>query len=621
MKQVILLACLLSMFGCTDSGTDDAGKAGVKAVVKKEASVTAVETARLNSWLDQEFAGYLDFHPLARTRLGDKTDYDKLDDVSDAMADKILAWRRASVAEMKSTFNRDSLDSQGKISYDLWLYLLDREEAGLPFRDHQYIFGRRGPHTSLPNNLINYHKVDNLSDARAYISRLNASNRYLLQYLKRAKDSAAMGIRAPYFDYEIAMSQTKRVINGAPFTDQGESALWQDFNKKIEGLLSDSLITEKQATELIAQGQEAMLLSMKPAYDEILAWLESDIKETGGIALGASELPNGKAYYDYRLSLMTTLPLGAKEIHETGLAEVARIREEMKAIMRRVSFEGSLDEFFAFTRSDDQFYFPNTDEGRAGYLALANKHLDQMKAKLPDYFGILPKAGLEVRRVEAYREQAGAAAHYMRGTKDGSRPGVFYAHLIDMSAMSNFRLEDLSYHEGLPGHHMQISIQQELEDIPRFRTYHGYTAFSEGWALYAEYLGKDMGFYEDAYADFGRLSGEMWRAIRLVVDTGIHAMNWTEEESIAYALANSPRPESSVRSEVRRYFNNPAQATAYKIGMLKILELRRRAQEELGDKFDYRGFHDRVLGGGSLPLPILESQVDAWIQGVKTESG
>jgi uncharacterized protein (DUF885 family) len=236
---------------------------------------------------------------------------------------------------------------------------------------------------------------------------------------------------------------------------------------------------------------------------------------------------------------------------------------------------------------------------------------------LPKYFGLLPKAGLEVRRVEAFREQVGGSAHYMRGTADGERPGAFYVHLADMNTISKYRLENLAYHEGLPGHHMQISIQQELDNLPRFRTYHGYTAFSEGWGLYSEFLSKEMGFYTEPYNDFGRLTGEIWRAIRLVVDTGIHAKGWSEDEAIDYALTNSSRPEAVVRAEIRRYFNNPAQATAYKIGMLKILELRGRAKNELGGDFDYREFHDAILGSGPLPLPILEKKIVSWITKVK----
>ncbi len=578
---------------------------------------TITESEKLIVWLDEEFSEYLDFSPLAKTRLGEKSDYDKLDDASEASRIEIVQWRRESVLKMKSTFDRARLDEQGQLSWDLWVYLLEADEAGLPFIRHQYFLGRNGPHTRLPNLLINFHKVDTLADMRAYIARLNESNRYLLQYLERAKTSSAEGIRGHYFTYQVAISQIQRVVDGAPFNENGSSALWTDINTKISALQIAGQITEPEADQLVADARKALLENLKPAYDEILAWLQTDLAHVSSEAKGADALPNGEAFYRYRLARMTTLELSAEEIHQTGLAEVARIQAEMREVINRVGFEGSLAEFFTFIREDEQFYFPNTDEGRAGYLALANEYLDAMRKKLPEYFGTLPRGGLEVRRVEAFREQPGAAAHYMRGTKDGSRPGYFYVHLADMGATAKYRLEDLAYHEGLPGHHMQIAIQQELENIPRFRTYHGYTAFSEGWGLYAEFLGKEMGFYRDGYTDFGRLSGEIWRAIRLVVDTGIHANQWSEQRAVEYALQNSPRPETAVRSEIRRYFNMPAQATAYKIGMLKIQEYRANAEAELGDEFDIRDFHDVVLGGGALPLPFLEARVNRWITKIK----
>lgn len=607
MKTIVCLGCFLLLLSCSA----EVDVTATKPVVVTDTS--ALENTRLIAWLDAEFATYLDFRPLAKTRLGDKSDYDKLDDVSDAMRDKMLAWRRVSVANMQKLFEREKLSADGRLSWDLWVYLLEQAEQGVPFRRHEFIFGRRGPHTNLPNSLINYHKVDDLSDFNAYVSRLKASNKYLLQYLQRAKLAAAAGIRAPYFDYDIAISQIDRVLQGAPFNDRGVSALWSDITGKLDKLRISAPLTDQQVSELTQAARQALLTRVKPAYDEISAWLVADKKNAAAIAEGAHVLPDGEAFYAYRLAQMTTLPLTAEEIHQTGLAEVARIQAEMQVIKNTVGFKGSLVEFFTYMRTDPQFYFPNTDAGRIGYLALANEYLEAMNAKLPEFFGILPRARLEVRRVEAFREQAGAAAHYMRGTKDGSRPGVFYAHLSDMNAVAKYRLEDLSYHEGLPGHHMQISIQLELENIPRFRTFHGYTAYSEGWGLYAELLGKEMGFYPDPYSDFGRLSGEIWRAVRLVVDTGIHAKKWTEAQAVDYALQNSPRPEISVRSEIRRYFNNPGQATAYKIGMLKILEFRRKARDALGDKFDIRGFHDAVLGSGSLPMPLLEAQIDRWI--------
>ena len=252
------------------------------------------------------------------------------------------------------------------------------------------------------------------------------------------------------------------------------------------------------------------------------------------------------------------------------------------------------------------------------YIDRAEMHINELTERLPEFFGQLPKAPLVVRRVEAFREQDGAAQHYQSGTPDGSRPGVYYAHLSDMTAMPIPPLEAIAYHEGNPGHHMQVSIAQETEGVPKFRAYGEYIpAFGEGWGLYSEALAKEMGGYEDPYSDFGRLQSEMWRAIRLVVDTGIHAKGWTEDEAVQYCLENSPNPETVARSEVRRYFVLPGQATSYKIGMIRIQELREKARQELGENFDVRGFHDTVLGSGDVPLPILEKQVDNWIASVK----
>jgi uncharacterized protein (DUF885 family) len=345
--------------------------------------------------------------------------------------------------------------------------------------------------------------------------------------------------------------------------------------------------------------------------------MESDLPNTDADARGASALPEGEAFYNYRLFQNTTLNLTADEIHNIGLSEVARIRSEMEAIKNSVGFEGDLQAFFEFIRTDEQFFYPNTDEGRQGYIDDSTAFFDFMRQELPNYFGILPKADLVVKRVEAFREQDGAAQHYYPGTPDGSRPGVYYAHLSDMNSMPKNEMEAIAYHEGLPGHHMQISIAQELESVPQFRTQAGFTAYIEGWALYSELLSKEMGAYNNPYSDFGRLITEMWRAIRLVVDTGLHSKGWSEMQARQYFYDNSPIAEGQVISEVRRYLVWPGQATAYKMGMLKIMELRAKAKQELGDKFDIRGFHDAVLGGGAVPLPVLERVINDWIDSQK----
>jgi uncharacterized protein (DUF885 family) len=620
-KSLLSIAVLIALTACSDQGAPaqtTTSAAPESAVEASKAGVMQLnESQRLTNWLDAEFEEELSFSPQWRTRLGDKTDYDKLDDVSEAAMTRILEWRRASVAEMRANFDYDALDEDAKTSWDTWVYSLERIERSEPFRRHGYIFGRGGPHASLPNFLINFHRVDQASDMEAYISRLTLLDEVMGQYLQRSLRAVEAGIRQPRFAYDYAIAEIDRVTRGEPFSEDGISPLWNDIENKINSLVENDLIDQAAAEDMLNRAKDALVQQVKPAYDEVLAWLHNDRGNASEESQGVWALPDGEAYYNNRLFLMTTLDMTADEIHEIGLSEVARIRAEMEVIKDTVEFDGTLAEFFVFMREDPQFYFPNTDEGRQAYLDLANEFLDGMNEKLPEYFGILPKAGLVVRRVEAFREQDGAAQHYMSGTPDGSRPGVFYAHLSDMRAMPRYQLENISYHEGNPGHHMQISIQQELTGIPRFRTQYGYTAFSEGWGLYTEALGKDMGFYTDPYSDFGRLAGEIWRAIRLVVDTGMHAKQWSEEQAVQYFLENSPQPESAVRSEVQRYLTGAGQATAYKIGMLKIQDLRATAMAELGDEFDYRGFHDTVLGGGSLPMPVLEARVTRWIDRVK----
>jgi len=578
------------------------------------------QSGRLNVWFDEQFEQQLDFNPQLKTQLGDKSDYDKLNDVSEAASAQQLEWRRNSVAQMQSEFDYALLDEETKTSWDLWVYLLERDERSEPFQRHGYIFGRGGPHASIPNFMINYHNVDDSADMHAYLARLRASADVMNQYLTRSRRAVEDGIRQPRFNYDYAIAEIARVSSGFPFTEEGSSPLWTDIQTKLATLQSSGAVSAREVEAFTADARAALLETMKPAYDEVLAWLQSDRMNASADALGAWALPEGEAYYNNRLSIMTTLDLSADEIHDIGLAEVARIRTEMDAIKEAVNFDGTLAEFFTFVREDDQFYLPDTDEGRQAYLDMADDYLSAMNEKLPEYFGILPKADLVVKRVEAFREQDGAAQHYASGTPDGSRPGVFYAHLSDMRAMPKYQLEVISFHEGNPGHHMQISIQQELTEVPRFRTQARFTAFSEGWGLYSEKLSKEMGFYEDLYSDFGRLATEIWRAVRLVVDTGIHAKQWSEEQAVQYFLENSPQPEPAVRSEIQRYITGPGQATAYKIGMLKIQELRANAEAQMGDQFDIRGFHDTVLGGGALPMPVLEARVARWVAAGKART-
>jgi len=305
--------------------------------------------------------------------------------------------------------------------------------------------------------------------------------------------------------------------------------------------------------------------------------------------------------------------MSAKEIHDLGLKEVDRIHGEMRSIMKDVGFEGSLQEFFKYLQDEPRFTYEDSDAGREAYLAEATRIIDVMTERLDEVFLRRPKAKLEVRRVEAFREKAAGKAFYSRGTPDGSRPGYYYANLYKISDMPKYQMEALAYHEGNPGHHMQLSIAQELEGIPKFRKHNRVTAYTEGWGLYSEYFPKEMGFYEDPYSDFGRLAMELWRAARLVVDTGLHDKKWTREEAIDYLTTNTPNPENDCIKAIERYIVMPGQATAYKIGMNKLLDLREEAKEALGDKFDIREYHDVVIASGPVPLNILEERVDSWV--------
>lgn len=575
------------------------------------------ETEQLNAWLDAQYEEQLGFSPETRTQLGDKTDSDKLDDYSLAAQLAELDWLRSSVATMQQDFDYEALNDDGKLSYDMWAFGLEQAESRVPFLNHGYIFGRGGPQSGIPSFLISYQALDTAADVEAYIARLGEIDRVFAQLLERSKQASAAGIRQPRFAYDSALSEIQRVTAGVPFNtsdDSPNSPIWVDLQTKVAALVDEDVLSAEQAQTYLAQAQGILSNEVLTAYAEVAQWLEEDREFAAPDAQGAWALPNGEAYYNHRLKLMTTMDLSADEIHDIGLAEVARLRSEMEAIKDQVNFEQSLQDFFVFTREDPQFFYPNTDEGRQEYLDANNEYLDFIGAKLPEYFGTLPKAPLIVSRVESFREEAGAAQHYRPGAPDGSRPGVFYSHMSDMSTLSKFQIEDIAYHEGNPGHHMQISIQQELTEVPRFRTQYRTTAYTEGWGLYAEWLAKEMGGFQDPYSDFGRLSGEIWRAVRLVVDTGIHAKQWSEEQAVQYFLDNTPIPEGAVRSEVQRYFANPGQATAYKIGMMNFQQARAEAQSTLGDDFDIRSFHDIVLGAGAVPIPMMRARVQRWIR-------
>jgi uncharacterized protein (DUF885 family) len=569
--------------------------------------------AQLTAFLDKAFEEELAMDPEQLSQLGRKEQYDKLTDRSEAAQKKRLDWRRGSVKAMKRRFDPARLGEDARTSFDMWVLELERAEEYARWRDHRYVFARGGDHTGLPNFMINMHPVDTASDAEAYVARVAAIGGALDIQLDQARRAAAKGVRMPRFAYEQASLDVKRVTTGAPFDAGPDSALFADAREKFAGLKTRGVIGDAQAAQLTKAVADAMTGSMKPAYDRLGAWLAADIQQASADPKGAGSLPDGAAYYNAMLRLQTTTDMTADQIHQLGLDEVARIRGEMEALKAKIGFKGKLEDFFAYLKTDDRFYVSNDDAGRSRYLKLAEGYLANMKARLPEQFGRLPRSPLVVKRVEPYREEPGGAAHYNSGSVDGSRPGVFYVHLSDVRATPLYEIEGTAYHEGWPGHHMQISIAQELTGLPVFRTQYGYGAYAEGWGLYVERLAKEMDFYKDPYSDFGRLGREIWRAIRLVVDTGIHAKGWSEAQATEFYTANSPQPAAKIKSEIRRYFVSPGQATSYKVGMVKILGLRDEARAAMGAKYDQRAFHDLVISGGSLPLGVLETRVKRWI--------
>ncbi|MDF1769645.1 DUF885 family protein [Maricaulis sp.] len=579
------------------------------------------ETERLYAWFQQEFEAEIEFSPIGKTYLGmldDLEAYGQWNDPSEAAFRAGLQRAADRQRYMHENFDFDALTPEAQITWRFAEFITENNAQQSEFWDHGFVFSSFfGQHTGMPSTLIGYHRIDSLDHAEAYMSRLESMGDVLNVYTAQADERAEQGVLAPAFAYPIIIGASERFITGAPFDDSGtDSPLWGDIQTKLAGIEIDD--ATRQA--LLDRAEAALLTSVGPAYDNLIATMQSHADMAGEANNGAWALPDGEAYYRSQLMNYTTrTDMTADEIHQIGLDEVERIHGEMRQIMETVGFEGSLQDFFEHLRTSDEFYYEDSDEGRERYLTESAAMIDQISDVAPEYFGQLPRAELEVRAVEEYRITTATGAFYEQGSLDGTRPGAYYVNLANMRDNPTYLMESLAYHEGAPGHHFQSSLAQELENAPMFQRLQWYSAYGEGWALYAENLGKDMGFFTDPYQDFGRLSYEVFRAARLVVDTGIHHLQWTEQEAADYMLATTPMPEGDIANEVRRYMVWPGQAVSYKVGMLTILDLRQRAMDQLGDEFSYGEFHDIVLTNGSIPLTLLEELVDAWIARKLTE--
>ncbi|WP_114521233.1 DUF885 domain-containing protein [Altererythrobacter sp. ZODW24] len=603
LKRSLLCAVAASglLAGCANMGSTSEPAAGTAATAQ-------VEERTIGILFEAYDEANLAQSPESQAYRGQRgEDYGKWDDYSDADAVR-YQQRLQETAATVAMYDPADLTEQEQLSQRLFASMAARSASLFPFRDNGYLFNQMsGAQSGLPAFLINIHSVDSVEQAAAYISRIDGIADVLDTLTAESRERADNGLMPPKWVYPYVISDIENLLAAG-----SSNAVLDNFAKKVESveLRTGPNAAEEAATkvELVAQAAVVWEATARPAYQRLLA----EMKRQQAIAPtddGVWRLPNGAAYYKALLASYTTTDLTPDEVHNIGLREVDRIHGEMRTIMAKVGFEGTLQEFFAFTREDPQFFY----ETREGYLKDTATKMAAMEAKLPEFFATLPTDPLVVKPVEAFREKSAGKAFYQRPAPDGSRPGTYYVNLYNLRDMSKNELEALAYHEGLPGHHLQLSIQTGLGDIPPFRRFGGVTAYSEGWGLYTEELGKDMGFYTDPYSDFGRLGMELWRACRLVVDTGIHDKRWSREEAIAYLSENTPNPEGDVRKAIERYIVYPGQATAYMIGKLKIMELRNRSQAALGDDFDIRGFHDVILKSGPVPLSIMEENVDAWI--------
>jgi uncharacterized protein (DUF885 family) len=532
----------------------------------------------------------------------------KLSDASPAHDDAQFEKLKRDYATFKS-YDRTRMQGQDALSYDILDQFMKRQIDGERFRFHDFPVNQMyGVQSSLPNFMANTHQVTNAKEARYYIERLEKFGVKFDQTIESLKLRESKGILPPKFTVEKVLEQM-RGFAGKPVR---ENPLYTTFAEKLDKIPAtelDALAREK----LLVEVEGAIEKTVYPAYARLIAYFV-ELQPKAQSNDGAWRLPDGDAFYAQQVKMHTTTEMTPEQVHALGLAEVERIGAEMDQILRDAGYtEGTLGERIDKLGKAPEQLFSDDADGRKAILAEYQHIIDEVTAGLDPYFATKAKAKVEVRRVPEFAEKTAPGAYYEQGAMDGTRPGVFYANLRSVAEIPKFGMRTLAYHEAVPGHHFQISIAQELKGLPMFRQFIPFTAYVEGWALYAERLAWEAGFEKNPLDNLGRLQAEMFRAVRLVVDTGMHAKHWSREQAIAYMLEHTGMGEKETEAEIERYLVIPGQALAYKVGMLKILELRERAREKLGAKFDIKEFHDVVLKSGAMPLTLLERTVDEWI--------
>ena len=572
----------------------------------------------INELANRQTLLFLVKNPEVFTQVGiaDGTIFDwhsgKLAAVGVAKRDEDYATAARFLAEVRE-FDRAKLDRQERITYDI---LVDQYETGLSFKRFDWLSSEGlypispmfGTQVQLPSFMLSAHVVKNEKTARNYVSRLEAMGDKLDALTAEMQRQAKAGVVLP-----ISLLEKSEVVIGDTIRpkpeDNGLVTTFAERMAKAKGV--DAALQQQLRQAAVA----ALTTRVYPAYQRMTAALEALRPQAATQSAGVDRLPDGAAYYQAMLRQFTTTDYSAEKIHALGLAEVARISAEMDALLKSQGLtQGSIAQRMQILTKDPRFLFPNTDAGRKQALERYQQILDEVNARMPEYFRTLPPTRLTVERVPVSAEKGSAGAYYQAAAMDGSRPGTYFANLRDMNELPNWTMKSVTYHEGIPGHHFQISVAQHIKDVPLIRQQTLYSSYAEGWALYAERLAAEIGMYkDDPWGDLGRLRDEMLRAVRLVADTGLHAKGWTREQAIAYEMAETGMPESEVVTEVERYMALPGQACAYKVGQLKILELRDKAKAALGDKFSLKDFHAVVLEDGAVPLTLLEKLVDEWI--------
>lgn len=557
---------------------------------------------RLNRLLDEIYQRRLDANPVLASSLGEPVAEGYWFDLSLRGWDEEFTKTQHDLNALHSNITLDALTARGKTNYRAL-------EADLKLRMQRYRWRYHlnpinqivGPHLTIAGTLLNYHPIKSLSDAEFYIARLQAVPTAMRQLVEHLQARRERGIHIP-------TAVVERLIDGAQsILDNG--AIQSDFSKKI----ADLNLAEQQGAALLQRAEQAYQQGFIAGYQQLIKELAQQKK--AAINHGAWAMPDGNEFYEFLIDQYTSPEFDAAGIFDLGLAEVARIQGEMDEIRQRVGFDGDLKAFFAHLKSDSAFYFPNTDAGRSDYLQLAKRLVNEAKAVMDQVLADEVSYPLQVRRIEAFREKSAPIGFYEAGSPDNGYLGTVFLGMYDMSSLATYDLPALLFHEGLPGHHLQSAVMQS-KDIPAIRKYYVWwsnTAYTEGWALYAEHLANELGLYQDDYAQFGRLAGELWRACRLVVDSGLHSKQWSRTQAIEYLNRNTASSEENNARAVDRYLAVPGQATAFKVGMHKILDLRAKAQQQLGPAFDARGFHAVVLENGALPLYLLADNVDQWV--------